>query len=44
MIDAGVAYVSPTAETDRVMAEQLRECGALVQGSWDADVIDERRL
>jgi ureidoacrylate peracid hydrolase len=41
MIDAGVAYVSPTVETDRVMAEQLRECGALVQGSWDADVIDE---
>jgi ureidoacrylate peracid hydrolase len=33
--------MDPIVEADRLMAEQLRECGALIQGSWDADVVDE---
>ncbi len=41
MIDAGPAYVNPIVDADREMAAALRERGALVQGSWDADVIDE---
>ena len=41
MVDAGLAFMNPIVEADRLMAEQLRDCGALIQGSWDADVVDE---
>jgi nicotinamidase-related amidase len=41
MIDAGQAYVNPIVDADREMAAALRERGALVQGSWDAAIVDE---
>jgi ureidoacrylate peracid hydrolase len=41
MIDAGLSFTDPIVDADREMARQLREFGALVQGGWDADVVDE---
>lgn len=41
MVDAGISYLAPISDTDRILAQQMRDFGALVQGSWDAEVIDD---
>lgn len=41
MVDAGPGYVDPLTDADRQIAQQLKDSGALVQGSWDADVIEQ---
>ncbi|HVX46182.1 MAG TPA: isochorismatase family cysteine hydrolase [Mycobacteriales bacterium] len=41
MVDAGLSYLAPLSEADQLISKQMRDSGALVQGSWDADVVEQ---